>query len=212
MNGYLTWYCQMIKITDKMIKSISVHCGLTMLQCVKLFGGWAAVKGNLMFLEDPKKASRHFYEGLLNITSGYISKNANRVKNDKMLTKKQQDKLITEDHWLSGQVFGRYVSHNFFELYDIRENMTEEQNLARLIAYVEECKVASQTVIVTKDENTKLSKLTEKGCNIVVPTLQRYKECNMATLWDVERGIWTTKFPFQLSGEFLKYEKEHLLI
>ena len=45
-----------------------------------------------------------------------------------------------------------------------------------------------------------------------VPTEKRYEAAGIKKLWDVNTGNYITGFPFELSEEFLDFQKEYLLI
>lgn len=136
-----------------------------------------------------------------------MTKAAKDILNDPLLDKTEKTKLTTADHVLSGQTYGAFVIANFEELF--------EDNF---FAYVKECLIASQTVISTVEENNRCKSFTVNDettggtLRLRVPTEKRYEAAGIKKLWDNNTGKYITGFPFELSDEFLDFQKEYLLI
>ena len=158
-------------------------------------------------LESRRPMTRDFYEHLLTKPSGFITKAAKDILNDPLLDKEEKKKRTTADHVLSGQTWGTFVIAKFEELF--------EDNFS---AYVKECLTASQTVVSTVDENNRFKDFTVNDettggtLRLRVPTENRYEAAGITKLWDSNNGKYVTEFPFELSDEFLDFQKEYLLI
>lgn len=158
-------------------------------------------------LESRRPMTRDFYEHLLNKPSGYITKAAKDILNDPLLDKEKKKELTTADHVLSGQTWGTFVIAKYEELF--------EDNF---FAYVKECLVASQTVVSTVEENNRFKDFTLNDettggtLRLRVPTENRYEAAGINKLWDSNNGKYITGFPFELSDEFLDFQKKYLLI
>ena len=108
---------------------------------------------------------------------------------------------------MSGQTWGTFVIAKYEELF--------EDNFS---AYVKECLTASQTVVSTVEENNRFKDFTINDettggtLRLRVPTENRYEAAGITKLWDSNNGKYVTEFPFELSDEFLDFQKEYLLI
>ena len=77
---------------------------------------------------------------------------------------------------------------------------------------------ASQTVITTVEENNRCKSFTVNDettgdtLRLRVPTEKRYEAAGIKKLWDKNNGKYITGFPFELSDEFLDFQKKYLLI
>ena len=78
--------------------------------------------------------------------------------------------------------------------------------------------VLSTTVKSTVEENNKFKKFTVNDAttgNVLrlrVPTEKRYEAAGVKKLFNKNTGKYVFDFPFELSDEFLEFEKEYLLI
>ena len=190
--------------------------GLTPKQGKRFLTSWNDIRANLNCpffgnrwedLESRRPMSRDFYEHLLSKPSGFITKAAKDILNDSLLDTVSKKALVTADHVLSGQTWGTFVIANYEELF--------EDNFS---AYVKECLTASQTVITTVEENNRCKSFTVNDettgdtLRLRVPTEKRYEAAGIKKLWDKNNGKYITGFPFELSDEFLDFQKEYLLI
>ena len=206
----------MNKYSKDLFYDIIENHGITSKQGKRFLTSWNAIKQNLNCpffgnrwddLESRRPLTRDFYEHLLNKPSGFMTKAAKDILNDPLLDKTEKTKLTTADHVLSGQTYGAFVIANFEELF--------EDNFS---AYVKECLIASQTVISTVEENNRCKSFTVNDettggtLRLRVPTEKRYEAAGIKRLWDVNTGNYITGFPFELSDEFLDFQKEYLLI
>lgn len=189
---------------------------ITPKQGKKFLTSWNDIRANLNCpffgnrwddLESRRPMTRDFYEHLLNKPSGYITKDAKDILNDPLLDKEKKKELTTADHVLSGQTWGTFVIAKYEELF--------EDNF---FAYVKECLVASQTVVSTVEENNRFKDFTLNDettggtLRLKVPTENRYEAAGINKLWDSNNGKYITGFPFELSDEFLDFQKKYLLI
>ena len=199
---------ELIEIADKY--------DLTPKQIRRFLTSWNSIWANLHCpylgyrwddLESRRPMSRDFYEHLLTRPSGFMTKAARDILNDPLLDKKEKTKLTTADHVLSGQTWGTFVIARYEELF--------EDNFS---AYVKECLTASQIVITTVEENdlvktyTVNDETTGGTLRLRVPTEKRYEAAGINKLWDKNNGKYITGFPFELSEDFLEFEKDYLLI
>lgn len=206
----------MNKHSKDLFYDIIENHGITSKQGKRFLTSWNAIKQNLNCpffgnrwddLESRRPLTRDFYEHLLNKPSGFMTKAAKDILNDPLLDKTEKSKLTTADHVLSGQTYGAFVIANFEELF--------ENNFS---AYVKECLIASQTVISTTEENNRFKAFTVNDettggtLRLRVPTEKRYEAAGIDKLWDNNTGKYITGFPFELSDEFLDFQKEYLLI
>tara|TARA_R110000796_G_scaffold239883_1_gene360708 strand:+ start:1064 stop:1714 length:651 start_codon:yes stop_codon:yes gene_type:complete len=158
-------------------------------------------------MESRRPMSRDFYEHLLNKPSGFMTKAAKDILNDPLLDKQEKAKLTTADHVLSGQTWGTFVVARYTEVF--------EDDFPK---YVGECLTASQTVISTVEENNRFKeytvndKTTGGTLRLRVPTEKRYEAAGINKLWNKNIGYYVEGFPFELSEEYLDFEKEYLLI
>lgn len=190
--------------------------GLTSKQGKKFLTSWNDIRANLncpffgnrwLDLESRRPMTRDFYEHLLDKPSGYMTKAAKDILNNPLIDTRKKKKLTTADHVLSGQTWGTFVIAKYEELF--------ENNFS---AYVKECLIASQTVISTVEENIRCKAFTVNDettggtLRLLVPTEDRYKAAGIKKLWDSNNGKYTSDFPFELSDEFLDFQKEYLLL
>jgi len=190
--------------------------GITSKQGKRFLTSWNDIRANLNCpffgnrwddLESRRPMTRDFYEHLLTKPSGFITKAAKDILNDPLLDKEEKKKRTTADHVLSGQTWGTFVIAKFEELF--------EDNFS---AYVKECLTASQTVVSTVEENNRFKDFTVNDettggtLRLRVPTEKRYEAAGITKLWDSNNGKYVTEFPFELSDEFLDFQKEYLLI
>jgi hypothetical protein len=136
-----------------------------------------------------------------------MTKAAKDILNDPLLDKEEKKKLTTAEHILSGQTWGTFVVAKYEDLF--------EDNFD---AYVGECLTASQTVVSTVKENNFVKTFTVNDettggtLRLRVPTEKRYEAAGIKKLWDTNTGKYVTGFPFELSEEFLDFQKDYLLI
>lgn len=125
--------------------------------------------------------------------TGYISSNALDAKRDK--------KKICNDHCLSPQFIARMIYDNpdvWLTNYERFKNL-----------FFSSC----QTIVVTSQENTKLSNLTSNKngkFEVKVPTHLKYGHCDI-TLFHPKKGIVNNPFLDILPEELLEYEKQYLV-
>lgn len=189
---------------------------LTSKQGKKFLTSWNDIRANLNCpffgnrwedLESRRPMTRDFYEHLLTKPSGFITKAAKDILYDPLLDSVSKKALVNADHVLSGQTWGTFVIANFEELF-----------VDNFSAYIGECLTASQTVITTVKENNKVKSFTVNDettggtLRLRVPTEMRYKAAGINKLWDQNNGKYIIDFPFELSDEFLEFEKDYLLI
>ena len=200
---------------EEFYEIIKLH-GITSKQGKRFLTSWNDIRANLNCpffgnrwddLESRRPMTRDFYEHLLTKPSGFMTKAAKDILNDPLLDKEEKKKLTTADHVLSGQTWGTFVIAKFEELF--------EDNFS---AYVKECLTASQTVVSTVEENNRFKDFTVNDettggtLRLRVPTENRYEAAGITKLWDSNNGKYVTEFPFELSDEFLDFQKEYLLI
>ena len=201
---------------DIQLRLIFKECGITYPQGMKFLTSWNSIGGNLIcsFLKNrwnhlPSRRSmtRVFYECLISIPSGYMTKAAKDIKDDPLLDAKTKKTLLTADHVFSGQAYGCYVIAKYEEMF--KDDFP---------AFVRECITASTTVICTVEENNKCKSLTVNDettggiLQLRVPTESRYEAAGINILWDINKGKTFKGFPFKLSDSFLEYQTNHLLI
>lgn len=153
--------------------------------------------------------TRFFYETLSSKKTGYFTPEALLISEDKILTKDEKKKQLTDDHVLSGQAYGTFVVDTF--------DVKGDQDLG-LDFLIHHALIASQTIRCTVDENIKFRKFTENDeftggkLQLKVPTQERYAASGIAQLWDSINGRYVKGFPIDLCDEFLEFQKQHLLI
>lgn len=151
--------------------------------------------------------TRNVYENSATLPSQYVTPEALKIINNKMLDPKQKAEKVTNDHLLSPQTISYFILDNWFELFS--ENLD---------LFFKEMKMLSTTVLCTVVENNKFKKFTvnnkETGGRIKlkVRTEDRYKAAGIKQLWAKDEGRYVTGFPFELSEEFKEYQKDYLLI
>lgn len=137
--------------------------------------------------------TRHFYEGVGAYTSGYMSEDA------MMLYAKDR----TKDHFISPQTYAYFILDNWNVFIDFDK-------------FIKEWYFCSQTIAVTSEENDMLKGFTlnnaDTGNVIKVTTsiINRYSDAGIKLYHDKVDVV--DRFPFEVSKEFLKYEKENLLL
>lgn len=206
----------MTKYSIEMFYEIIEKYGLTSKQGKRFLTSWNDIRANLNCpffgnrwedLESRRPMTRDFYEHLLSRPSGYITKAAKDILNDPLLDKKEKKNLTLDEHIFSGQTWGTFVVGKFEDLF--------EDNFD---AYVGECLTASQTVVSTVKENNFVKTFTVNDettggtLRLRVPTEKRYEAAGIKKLWCKNTGKYVTGFPFELSEEFLEFEKDYLLI
>jgi hypothetical protein len=137
--------------------------------------------------------TRHFYEGVGAYSSGYMSYAA------QMLDSKER----TKDHFISPQTYAYFLLDNW-HIY-IEWDM-----------FLKEWIFCSQTIAVTSEENDKLKGFTLNNAdtgNIIKVTasiVDRYELAGIKLYHDKVDVV--DKFPFDVSEEFLEYERKYLLV
>lgn len=140
-----------------------------------------------------RDCTRHFYEGVGAYTSGYMSNDA------LMLNSKDRCK----DHFISPQTYAYYLLDNWNIFIDFEK-------------FMKEWIFCSQTIAVTSEENDKLKGFTLNNAdtgNVIKVTasiVDRYELAEIELYHDKVDVI--DKFPFEVSEEFLEYEKKYLLV
>ena len=159
------------------------------------------------FLHAYNNIVKNIYEAAANIKSGFITPKALSILNDKMLDRKEKTELTTNEHIFSPQTRGYFICDMWFELFS-----------NNLDYFFKEMTLLSTTIISTVEENnifkkfTINSKETEGRIRLRVKTEDRYPAAGVHQLWSTKDGRYINGFPFDLSDEFLKYEKDYLLI
>ena len=154
-----------------------------------------------------RPTTRDIYEHTAVIPSQYVTPEALKIINDKMLDPEQKTKFVTNDHLFSPQTMSYFVLDNWHEIFS--ENLD---------LFFKEMKMWSTTILTTVKENNILKKFTvnnkETGNRIKlkVKTQDRYKAAGITKLWAKDEGRYVDGFPFDLSEDFLKYEEDYLLI
>ena len=163
--------------------------------------------GNLWeILTQRRSITRVIYEASLTIISGYMTQNAKSVLVDKLLDKDEKTKLTTNDHIFSPQTYAHFICSRWDLFKDDLDNFFSHMILL------------STTVKSTVEENNKFKKFTVNDAttgNVLrlrVSTQDRYKAAGVKKLFNKKTGKYVYDFPFELSEEFLEFEKEYLLI
>jgi hypothetical protein len=140
-----------------------------------------------------RDCTRHFYEGVGSYTSGYMSNDA------LMLNSKDRCK----DHFISPQTYAYYILDNWNIFIDFEK-------------FMKEWIFCSQTIAVTSEENDRLKGFTLNNADtgniikVTVSIVDRYELAGIELYHDKVDVI--DKFPFEVSEEFLKYERKYLLV
>lgn len=141
--------------------------------------------------------TRFFYEAVANISTGYVSVAAKNAKSNER----------TQDHFAGPQWIGRFIMDNG-HIY--LEDFTKFKKIAEF---------ASQTITVTKKENTILRDQTSvisdiDGVSVFIetPMLEKYKEAGIVlTHKEFEKQpAHKWDFPLEVPQELLDYESKFL--
>ena len=160
-----------------------------------------AMRANVELWGDPdcfRPITRSFYEQVFSSGynhNGYISKDA-----------LNNPKRRTQDHYLSPQFIGRMIMDNaeiYLNDYTLFENLFW---------------IARSTIVVTKEENKRLSMLTDNDgmdYKVYVPTDQKYKHLDIK-LYRKKGTFWKTSVPLDNNIipaplDLLNYEKKFLV-
>lgn len=125
--------------------------------------------------------------------TGYISSDA--------LSAKRKGLRVTKDHILSPQFVARMV-------YDNADVWLTDFEKFKSLFYM-----CCLTILVTPQENTKLSRLTENKdgeFKIYVPTHKKYEHLNIV-LFHPDKGVVTDVFKDLVPRELVDYEKNYLV-
>ena len=153
-----------------------------------------------------RSITRIIYEASLTKISGYITPDAKRILVDKLLDMEEKIKRTTDDHILSPQSYAHFICSRWDLFQDNLDN------------FFREMLVCSITVKCTVEENQKFKKFTVNDSttgNVLrlrVPTDKRYETAGVKKLFNKNTGKYVFGFPFEISEEFLEFEREHLLI
>ena len=140
-----------------------------------------------------RDCTRHFYEGCGAYASGYMSLDAQMLKS----------KERTKDHFISPQTYAYYILDNWRDFSDYEK-------------FKKEWWFCSQTIQVTSEENDRLKGFTINNSNtggvikVTTSIINRYSDAGIKLYHDKVDVV--DRFPFEVSKEFLKYEKENLLL
>jgi len=153
-----------------------------------------------------RSITRIVYEASLTKISGFITPAAKKISVDKLLDGKEKTKLITNDHIFSPQTYAHFICSRWDLFQDNFDN------------FIKEMLVCSTTVVCSVEENNKFKKYTvndETTGNVLrlrVPTEKRYEAAGVDKLFNKNTGKYVFGFPFDLSDEFLEFQKDYLLI
>jgi len=159
------------------------------------------MRANVKLWGDPdcfRPITRSFYEQVF--SSGYDHNGY--ISEDALNNPKQQ----TQDHYLSPQFIGRMIMDNaeiYLNDYTLFENLFW---------------IARSTIVVTKEENKRLSMLTDNDgmdYKVYVPTDQKYKHLGIK-LYRKKGTFWKTSVPLDNNIipaplDLLNYEKKFLV-
>ena len=160
-----------------------------------------SLRANVELWGDPdyfRPITRTFYESVF--SSGYDHNGF--ISEDALINPEQR----TQDHCLSPQFIGRMIMDNaeiYLNDYTLFENLFW---------------IARTTIVVTKEENKKLSMLTDnRGIDykVYVPTDQKYKHLGIK-LYHRKGREWKTSVPFESNiiptpTDLLSYEQNFLV-
>ena len=178
-------------ITMKKVKNWKKYCKVA----------YNSLRANVELWGDPdyfRPITRTFYESVF--SSGYDHNGF--ISEDALINPEQR----TQDHCLSPQFIGRMIMDNaeiYLNDYTLFENLFW---------------IARTTIVVTKEENKKLSMLTDnRGIDykVYVPTDQKYKHLGIK-LYHRKGREWKTSVPFESNiiptpTDLLSYEQNFLV-
>ena len=178
-------------ITMKKVKNWKKYCKVA----------YNSLRANVELWGDPdyfRPITRTFYESVF--SSGYDHNGF--ISEDALINPEQR----TQDHCLSPQFIGRMIMDNaeiYLNDYTLFENLFW---------------IARTTIVVTKEENKKLSMLTDnRGIDykVYVPTDQKYKHLGIK-LYQRKGREWKTSVPFDNNiiptpTDLLSYEQNFLV-
>ena len=203
------------KMYDKEFYELVEKYNLTIPQYEGFITAHAALENNLdhprwgnrwEILSARRSITRIIYEASLNKISGFMTQNAKDILVDKLLDYEEKTKLTTDDHILSPQTYAHFICSRWDLFKDDLDNFFSHMLLL------------STTVKTTVEENNKFKKFTVNDAttgNVLrlrVPTEKRYEAAGVKKLFNKNTGKYVFDFPFELSDEFLEFEKEYLLI
>ena len=200
---------------DKEFYNLVDKHNLTIAQAEGFLTAYCALEHNLNhpkygnrweILSARRSLTRVIYEASLIKISGYMTEDAKSILVNKLLDKKEKKKLTTDDHILSPQSYAHFICTRW----DLFKDNLDNFFLHMLLL--------STTVKSTVEENNKFKKFTVNDAttgNVLrlrVPTEKRYEAAGVKKLFNKNTGKYVFDFPFELSDEFLEFEKEYLLI
>ena len=157
--------------------------------------------------EARRTLTRYIYESSLTKVSGYQSKEAKDILCDSLLSSKQKQKLITDEHAIPPQVYAHFICWSW------KQNF--EGQLGNLVTHL---LTISQTIKTSVEQNNYLRSFTVNNdttgnvLKVKCTTVERYKKAGIDKLWNKNEGRYTLEFPFILCDSFTEFENEVLLI
>ena len=159
--------------------------------------------------EARRTITRFIYETSLTKVSGYQSKAAKDILCDPLLSSKEKQKLVTDEHAIPPQVYAHFICWAW-----------KKDFVGQLGNLVTHLLTISQTIKTTVEQNNYLRSFTvnnnDTGNVLRVKCLwnERYKKAEIFPLWHKDEGRYTFEFPLMPAGGelFTEFEKQNLLL